>query len=548
MKMIFESTILFPFIAGGIATLAFAPNRVAWLAIVSVAMLFHSLRTASTPRQASLRAYVYGLGLFGFGLYWLQIVVYDHGALPHIVAWLITLLFIAALALLFALQGYCLKRFTDLNRLRVALYVFPLSFVVFEWVRSTLFTGLPWLLLGVSQTDSPLGHFLPYVGVGGTTFIVAFTAVILWYCQQQIGLIHRARFLAAATLLGMHYLIPALPLWAIIAFFIYNLLFLRNHSTWAFTIIVAVYLTAGLAAHQHFVSPQKPLTVSMVQVNVPNRLKWDPTEISNTINKYLTLSDPVWQSDLIIWPEGSIPRLKQEMPNLLFDLKKKAIEHDTTLMLGLPSYDADTGVFHNSLFVIGKEEGEYHKRHLVPFGEYVPLQDWLRGVFSFLDLPMSALESGEKNQQPLQTLETTFAPFICFETAYTQYLANALPQSEVLIAVSDDSWFGESIAGQQHLQIAQALAKVGGRQLLHSTNTGITAVVGVDGKVLKMLAPYRPGVLTAEVSTYQGTTPWVWLNQWPIWSWLANFFFLAMLIYYSKSTNLAIRPPQREHA
>lgn len=523
-----------PLLAGSLCVLAFAPFRIAWLAIIAVAMLFASLRQA-TPKQGFIRGWLFGLGLFGFGLSWLHIVIHDHGAMPIVFAWLLTAVFIALLSLLFAVQGYLCARFIDFEQLSGRLLLFPLSWVVFEWLRSTLFTGFPWLLLGVSQSNGPLGNLLPYIGIGGTTFAVALCGVGIAMCVQQIGGHNKARLLAVFTLLAIHYFVPAAPLWALIAFFIYNILFIRNQTTWAFTFLVGIYLTAGITQHIQLTQPEKDISVSMVQVNVPNRIKWDPSEIANTVNKYFTLSEKVWQSDVIIWPEAAIPQLKQDLPQLMDNLKRQAIQHDTTLIMGLPSFDRDNLTYHNSLFVVGKEEGEYHKRHLVPFGEYVPLQDLIRGVFSFLDLPMSMLSPGPTSQPSISMRGETFAPFICFETAYSSMLARSLPEAKVLVAISDDSWFGQSIAGQQHLQIGQALAAVGGRDLLHSTNTGVTAIVNHQGKVTQAIAPHQPGVLTGKVQARTGITPWVWLNQWPLWSWLANGLF-ALGLWQQRKT------------
>ena len=170
---------------------------------------------------------------------------------------------------------------------------------------------------------------------------------------------------------------------------------------------------------------------------------------------------------------------------------------------------------------IGTGQGLYHKRKLVPFGEYVPLQDWLRGIISFFDLPMSDFRTGPADQ-PLLTMQTagttlSINPAICYEIVYPDFVRRHSQDAQLILTVSDDSWFGTTIGPIQHLQMAQMRALENGRPVIRATNTGLTAFINPQGEVYQQADAYTATAITDTVTPMTGHTPFGRFGSWPLW-------------------------------
>jgi apolipoprotein N-acyltransferase len=158
----------------------------------------------------------------------------------------------------------------------------------------------------------------------------------------------------------------------------------------------------------------------------------------------------------------------------------------------------------------------YDKHHLVPFGEYLPFDDWIRPLLNFLAIPMSSFSPGPARQRPLPFNGMRIGASICYEDAYAGEVMKPLPNANLLVNVSDDAWFGDSIAPHQHLQIARMRALETGRYLLRATNTGISAIIDARGRVVARSPQFEPYVLTGEIRLHAGATPFVRGGQWPL--------------------------------
>jgi apolipoprotein N-acyltransferase len=185
------------------------------------------------------------------------------------------------------------------------------------------------------------------------------------------------------------------------------------------------------------------------------------------------------------------------------------------LILGILTFDFGTGEFRNSLLTVGGSTGVYHKRHLVPFGEYFPVPDFIRNVLRLMNLPYTDITPGLDGQRPLLARGIALAPSICYEDAFGTELRDFLPEAGLLINVSNDGWFGDSIAPHQHLQMARFRALESGRYMLRSTNTGITAVIDPKGAVVAQGSQFKAVVVSATVQPRVGATPWVRFGNWP---------------------------------
>lgn len=478
-------------LAGAILTLAFAPFNFFPVAILSPAVLL-SLWLNTSTKRAFWRGWLFGLGFFGTGVYWVFISVHYFGNADIPFAFLITAALIAILALFPALNGYFLNRyFPNTNNTKV-LCAFPAIWVFLEWVRTWIFTGFPWLLIGYSQLNSPLKGYAPVFSVYGVSLAVVLSSALL----------------VNAILKFKHSYKPIIILRIAAEW--------KDNGRFDFLALALIWI---LGASLSFVSwtyaSGEPVKVSLVQGNIAQDVKWSPEQVQPTLDRYVDLTKNHWNSKIIIWPEAAVPLTLQTAADFLNDLAKKANDNEATLITGIPIKAQDQDAYYNGVISLGKGEGIYTKRQLVPFGEYVPLKNLIGPIFDLLNVPMSDFISGPFTK-PILANGLKIASFICYEIAYPELVLSRDGNIDLLLTVSNDAWFGHSIAQAQHLQIGQMRALEMGRALLFVSNDGITAVINALGKVQSVAPQYESYVLTDEVQTTQGKTPWQRFGMDPI--------------------------------
>ena len=252
-----------------------------------------------------------------------------------------------------------------------------------------------------------------------------------------------------------------------------------------------------------------PFRVSLVQGNIAQDEKWAPEYFEPTLDMYRRLTDAHWDSRLIVWPEAAVPAYEDEVKlDYLNPLEDDARKHGTDILLGIPTYDPAGDAYYNSVISLGSSDGEYHKRHLVPFGEnFEFLPAWVRSLLRSMDLPYSSFSPGAADQPLLQAAGYPVGVSICYEDAFGNEIMRALPEAAFLVNVSNDGWFGRSIALPQHLEIARMSALEAGRYLLRTTNTGITAIVDDGGRVLSTAPVGKEDVLSGTIQPLAGSTP-----------------------------------------
>lgn len=460
------------FFAGCLLTLAFAPFSLFPLAIFSPAILLW-LWLPVTPKQAFWRGWLYGLGFFGTSVYWVFISIHTFGNAPIPLAALITGCFIALLALFPALNGYLLNRFFPEKNGRKMICAFPAIWVLLEWIRSWFCTGFPWVLLGDSQLYSPLKGFAPIYGVYGVSLAVLICSGILVHaiCNSIKGKYKS----------------------------VYGSLFS----------FILVWLIGGGLTFIVWTHPQgKPIQVSLVQGNIPQDIKWSPEHLQPTLDSYLSLTRAHWNSQIIIWPEDAIPLPLQNAISFVSQLDIEAREHHVSLITGIPVKKDNNGDYYNAVIVIGASTDAYLKHQLVPFGEYTPIPSLLKPVMGFFDIPMSNLTASTGKPKPMIVDGVKIATFICYEIAYPELVVSQGTDIGMLLTVSNDAWFGHSIASAQHLAIAQMRALEMGRPLLFVSNTGITAIIKPNGMIQSAAPMDKTAVLTDSVQPTQGKTLW----------------------------------------
>jgi len=176
--------------------------------------------------------------------------------------------------------------------------------------------------------------------------------------------------------------------------------------------------------------------------------------------------------------------------------------------------DQGTQKYYNSMVALGETTDFYHKRHLVPFGEFIPFKSVIGSVLDILQIPMSDFSSGEQ-EKPILTIANNKAGIsICYEDAFGEEVIDALPEASLLVNVSNDAWFGDSLAPHQHLQIARMRALETGRPMLRATNTGISAIIDERGNITSTSPQFKLHVLKSIVQPMQGETPYVKWGNW----------------------------------
>lgn len=495
---------LITLLAGGLITLSLAPFKIWPLSIVAL-MLFALGLEKIGAKQAILRGWLFGAGMFGSGASWVYVSIHIHGNAPVPLAVLLTALFCGGLALCISLLSYPYVRFFRGQKLGLLLAL-PTLWVLGEWFRCWFLTGFPWLFLGYTQVEAPLAGWAPLVGTLGISWILAFSGCLLaQLClptTQRIGIDRR---IVIST---------ALALWIIAP--------LLNQLDWVNA------------------KADGTLSVTAVQANIPQEEKWKPEQLGPTLQLYRKMSEQTWRAghvDLIVWPETAIPRLYHRASAFLSLMESEAKKNQSTIITGIPYKQADRGTYHNTVVAFGEGEGIYHKQRLVPFGEYIPLEKWLRGVIEFFDLPMSNFSLAPEGSALLSVGEFKLAPFICYEVVYPDLVASTIPAADILITISNDTWFGKSHGPLQHMQMAQMRALENGRYLIRGTNNGVTAFINEKGEIIKQAEQFVQTTLSGEVIAMQGITPFSRWGSKPVI--LACFALLGLLLWFGRDLRLS---------
>ncbi len=481
--------------AGALTPLALAPFAIWPLALLSIALFYLGLREL-TPRQAALRGWCYGVALYLAGSGWIYVSIHDYGAASPLLAGGLTLAFCAAVALFFALPAWLWARYLRRPRPGVAeALAFAALWLAQEAFRGWFLTGFPWLYAGYSQLDGPLRGLAPLGGVWLLSFVLALTAALL--CNLlQLRRQHLALASGLSLLLGPWLLAQAL-----------------NEHAWTH-------------------AKGEPLRVAAIQGNVEQNLKWDPDALEAQLALYrdMTLASP--PAELIVWPETAVPVLKEYAEGYLAVMARIASDRQAALITGVPLRQVNAAGerrFYNAITVLGEGQGTYLKQKLVPFGEYVPLQDLLRGLIAFFDLPMSDFARGPAQQPLLQAKGLRLASYICYEAVYPEFAAELARDSDLLLTISNDTWFGRSIGPVQHLQMAQMRALEAGRWMIRATNNGISVLIDPQGRIQSRIPQFQAAILYGEVQAMQGHTPYLRFGSLPL-AILAVLIVLATLL------------------
>ncbi|NQY37664.1 MAG: apolipoprotein N-acyltransferase [Alteromonadaceae bacterium] len=471
------------FLAGISLVFAYAPFSQWWLAILLPIIWLHQINLCNA-RNTAKQTFIFAFGWFASGISWVHVSIDQFGGLPLVVSLLMMLVLCLYLAIFPALGAYLATKLSRNNQLN--LWLIPPTWLLGEYLRGVVLTGFPWLSLGYSQIESPLAAFAPVIGEVGITFVMLLISVSL------LNIIKSKQIKRHGLLLSLLAIVTVS----------------LNQITWV-------------------EYRDKTIKTALVQANIEQSIKWSPEEEWPSMLTYLDLTRVNYDADLIIWPESAIPAMEPLAQEFLDMANQSAFLNDSAIITGIINYNFQTKNYFNSLIVLGKKRPDdkqasyyyetnnrYYKNHLLPIGEFVPFEDLLRPIAPFFNLPMSSFSRGNYTQPNLIAQGLHILPLICFEIAFPEQLAaNMTAETDLILTVSNDAWFGDSHGPHQHLEIARMRALEFGRPLLRSTNNGITAVIDHKGRITAQIPQFEQAVLKAEVSLVTGQTPYSMLGR-----------------------------------
>lgn len=460
-------------LAGILLTLAFAPFNYSYLAIISLVFAFSSWLEC-TPFRVAIRGFLYGLGLFGSGISWVYISIHDFGGAPVFGSVLLTLLIVCFWSLFPAITAYLSVKITGKQHKKKAIWIFPFVWILVEYFRGYwLLNGFPWLQIAYTQLETPLQGFVPIAGTYGAGFLLAMTTSVIVAGFNKLIKYHQS-------------VIIIIVLWGFGAF------------------LQSIQWTMPIA---------KALNVALIQGNVNQDQKWLPKNRMKTLENYQKMTAQNWDADIIIWPETAIPAYLSQVEKFYLEpLSELAKKNKTDVVVSLPS-KGKNNEYYNTVLTLGNNEGRYHKNHLLPFGEYLPLQPLSGFVLDLLNIKLGNFTSGGDNQKLLIAGGYPFATSICYEDAFSEEAIRFLPEAAFLVNVTNDAWFGDSIEPHQHMQLAQMRALETGRYMLRTTNTGVTAIVAPDGAIVSTAPLFTKTVLKGQIYPMTGMTPYAKLGD-----------------------------------
>lgn len=491
---------IYSFLLGASLVVSYAPFSLWWLPFLVLPLWLAQLIGQST-KSSTQSGFFFALGWFSSGISWVHVSIDQFGGLPLVVSILLMLLLCMYLAIYPAIACYISTKVPKHKSLGIVLL--PSIWIYTEYLRANLLTGFPWLSLGYTQLSGPLKSLIPVIGEIGITFLVLLISVLILFIVKN-----RNRSIAIITI--------------------------------AFIGAISLF-----ASKQVWIKPsEQSIKVALIQGNIAQSLKFSPDQQWPTMLKYLDNSRVNYDADLIIWPESAIPAfesliLTQEFLDMA---DKSALLNKSAIITGIINYDFKSDQYFNSLIVLGQKHkskkntgyyynhgNRYYKNHLLPIGEFVPFEDILRPIAPLFNLPMSSFSRGDYVQHNLVAQDLKILPLICFEVAFPDQLAsNFESDTQLLLTVSNDTWFGDSHGPHQHLEIASMRALEFGRPMLRATNNGVTAVIDHQGNVVKKLPQFKEAVLKTDVTLVNGKTPYSQI--WPLIQWFLPMSSI-MLIY-----------------
>ncbi len=458
---------------GTLMPLAFAPYFSWWIAPVSLSGWL--LLILWQPSYAGRLGWLLGVGFFSHGIWWVSISLHQYGGAPFVFAAIATAILITVVSTYYAVVGWIL------GRLACKPFAFftlvPAIWLLMEGTRAYALSGFPWLALGYSVSEEAIAHFsYPVLGALFTSIVPVWLASVLAALVWSV--VKRQR-----------------TLW---------LSFILTGSLWGSVFFVVI---------PEPVQQKSPISVGVIQGNIAIEDKFRPEYFLSSIQRYVYESQQLQQKqplDLLVWPETAVAAF-YEIENLLFDeLRAWANEHQMTVLTGVVRGDAAIGGrYFNSVVRLGEGEDRfYDKHHLLMFGEYLPLRGILKFFRDWVEIPLDDFTAGAAQQRPFDVKDIQVATSICFEGVFGNAIRHQAEVANVLVNISNDAWFGDTIAPHQHFQMIKARTLELARPMVRATNTGISAIIDYQGQIQTQAPLFTTAHLQAMVMPITGLTPY----------------------------------------
>jgi len=509
-------------IAGALAVFAFAPFNIYPLAWFSPAILFYALSRAETKKHYFYLGWIYGIGLFGAGASWPFYSMYFFAHAPLALAITGTALFVIIVAMLSTgLFGLLASLFRDRPLFGRLLLFYPVAWVFVEWTRSWLLTGFPWLYLGNSQIDTFFAAYAPISGVLSVslTSVLIAGALLSFFIGNSVS--RTVQIEANAVSQSVSYKAEVEERF--------------GSSVRILSALIIVFLVVSSIALEKINWTEKKgdaFKVSVLQSNISQQEKLKTTNLIAHIKLYQEMTKKSRQSDLIVWPETSLfDTFGNHLESVILPLQESLKDTGKAILIGGFFINENQGVENSVLALTADNREIYSKRHLVPFGEYIPLIDYVSWLGDWI--PRSNIAAG-KNNGTLSVVGETAQMTICYEDAFGSEVIQSLPESTLLINVTHDGWFTGSLEPEQHMQIARMRSLETGRYMVRATTTGPSGIINEKGEVLATAPTYTRKIITHNVQPFSGTTPYARWGNWLIIGILSFILLLGLIWKKSK--------------
>ncbi|MBK4764993.1 MAG: apolipoprotein N-acyltransferase [Pantoea sp. Brub] len=488
--------LILAFITGMCGIFAFSPYNIDCTALFSLCSLQILLLNRNNI-QSAIIGLIWGCGLFSVGISWIYISIVNFSNLTHLTSIVIIALIVLYLSIYPALFAILLNILCPKVTCLRLVFAAPALWHITEFLRSKFFTGFPWLQFGYSQIDGLLKGFAPLAGVETITFILMFISGLIIFS-------------------------------------------ITCNNIKSILIIVILFIISCLLNFMQWYQPlHNNVSVALVQGNIPQKIKWNLTQTVNNENIYLNLSKHwIGKVSIIVWPESAIAELEINKQLLLSRIDNLIKNTSTSLITGIidNKFNKHNNIYYNSILVLDSNNkyhypnnNHYYKNHLVPFGEYIPIKKLLQLLGLSFNFPILDLHQGNYIQPPLKVNGYNILSAICYEIILGEKIrANLHSDTNLLLTISNDAWFGNSIGPWQHFQMARMRALEFGRPLLIATNNGITAVIDANGDIENILPQFKRNVLISTITLTKGKTPYSYIGYVPLW--FVIFLFLTFII------------------
>lgn len=469
--------------------LAFAPFDLWPLALILVAAALRLWRNLS-PSLAMRAGFGFGFGAFLAGTYWLYISIVGFGKAPVWLALFLMIGLVLIMAIYYALTAWVIARSAVVAKsLGVWIALCVSTWVFAEWLRGWILSGFPWISLGYSQLDSPLAGIAPVLGTYGVSAFVVIIAAAVAHLKTPWR--ERSNFIAI------------------------------------FVVVAALVGGQALRSVDFVETGSQSLQAAIIQGGVGQDEKWLRSSFQPTLDLYRTLTEANLDADVIVWPEVALPATRDQVSDYLARLDRTAGAANVALALGVLEFSGEPRTIHNAMITLGNASGSFRKHHLVPFGEYFPVPNFVREWMRLRSLPYADMSAGPAKQPPINLAGHAVATSICYEDAFASEQQHFFPAARFIVNITNDAWFGDSIAPHHHLDIARMRSLESRRWQLRAANTGVTAIIDPQGRVSEAIPQFQAGVVRGTLYPASGSTPYLVLGNPP----LISLCFAVLLFF-----------------